>query len=208
MGAEARGLIANGGYAPDGQLLDFESASGWTQQRAANAARFAATGLNLLETIALGYQQLSGWKLAPARGWGYVGGDCAAVVRDGQWSVLRAAEAGFGSRPGGTLRDLLERCGAADVGEIDAQGRLVGHETRIDLTEELAATGARFVHTITGLTDGLAEIFSILTDLDWRPAAGWVYEGGDWIIAVGGRRWALVSAASNNLADFQREVLG
>lgn len=207
MATEERGLIAAGGFTPAGQLEGFDSTEGWNEARAAISARFAATGIQVLETIALGYQQLSGQTLTPARGWAYVGGDCAAVVRDGRWSVLRAAEAGFGNRTSGTLAELLERSGAQDVGETDAQGRLLAHETRIGLTEELAATGARFVHTVTGLTDGLAEIYSILSDLDWRPAAGWVYEGGDWFIAVGGRRWALVPAPGNDLADVARTVL-
>jgi roadblock/LC7 domain-containing protein len=164
--------------------------------------------MQVLETIALGYQQLSGRNLTPARGWVYVGGDSAAVVRDGRWTVLHAEEGGFGRRPSGSPGELLARCGALDVGETDAEGRLVAHETRIGLSEELAATGARFVHTVTGVTDSLAEVYSILSGLDWRPAAGWAYEGGDWIVAVGGRRWVLVPAQGNDVAEVQRRVLG
>jgi roadblock/LC7 domain-containing protein len=78
------GVIAAGGFTPAGRLDGWDSSVDWTEPRAAMAARFAATGMQVLETIALGYEQLSGRSLTPARGWTYVGGDSAAVVRDGR----------------------------------------------------------------------------------------------------------------------------
>ena len=207
IGARDAGVVAVGGYTVDGRLDGFESARGWTEARAAISARFAATGLTVLETIGLGYQQLSGRALTPARGWSYVGGDCAAVVRGGRWAVLDAAAAGFGASARGTLGELLATGGAQDVGEIDERGGLIAHETKIGLGEELAATGARFVHTVTGIMNGLAEIYSILSDLDWQPPHGWVYEGGDWLVAVGGRRWALIPAEGGDIVAAQRAVL-
>lgn len=100
-----------------------------------------------------------------------------------------------------SVEELLDIEGAVAAGEFASDGSLVEYATTTDMTEELAETTAQFTATVTMLFDTLAGAYSELSDMDWTPQQGWAYSGGEYTIAVGGRRAVF---AETEAVDFNR----
>lgn len=103
--------------------------------------------------------------------------------------------------PSTSLEDLLGMEGVLAAGEFSSDGSLVEYEANMDMSEELAATTARFCATVTMLFDTLAGAFSKQSGMDWTPQHGWMYAGGDYTVAIGGNTGVFVETEA---ADFNR----
>jgi roadblock/LC7 domain-containing protein len=91
------------------------------------------------------------------------------------------------------------------AGEWAKDGSLTEYKSSMDMSAELAAEAAQFSATVTMLFETLAGAFSQSSGMSWTPQKGWAYTGGDWTIAVGGRKGVFIESAK---AGLQRTVPG
>lgn len=78
---------------------------------------------------------------------------------------------------------------------------MVDFKVKTEMSPELAAMTAQFCATVTMMFDTLAGAHTQLSGMRWTPQHGWMYAGGDWTVAVGGRRGVFVETAK---ADFNQ----
>jgi roadblock/LC7 domain-containing protein len=76
------------------------------------------------------------------------------------------------------------------------------------MSPELAAMMAQFCATVTMLFTTMAGAFSQLNEMNWTPQQGWMYAGGDWTVAVGGRRGVFAETARADLNELYRALVG
>jgi roadblock/LC7 domain-containing protein len=98
-----------------------------------------------------------------------------------------------------SLDQLLQIDGVAAAGEWAKDGSLTDYKASMDMSQELGAEAAQFCATVTMLFDTLAGAFSQSSGMSWTPQQGWAYSGGDWTVAVGGRKGVFIESAK---ADF------
>src|SRR5262245_33752759 len=100
-----------------------------------------------------------------------------------------------------TLDELLKIDGVVAAGEFTADGKLVDHKAKMDMSPEIAAMTTQYCATATMRFNTLAGACSHLSQMKWVPQQGWAYSGGEWPVALGGHRCVLVQTAK---ADFNR----
>jgi roadblock/LC7 domain-containing protein len=100
-----------------------------------------------------------------------------------------------------TLDELLKLPGVMAAGEFSADGKLVDYKAKIEMSRELATMTAQFCASVTMMFNTLAGAFSQLSKMNWTPQKGWAYSGGDWTVAIGGRRGVFAQTAK---ADFNK----
>jgi roadblock/LC7 domain-containing protein len=99
------------------------------------------------------------------------------------------------------LDELLKIDGVVAAGEFTADGKLVDHKSKMDMSPEMAAMTAQYCATVTMMFNTLAGAYSQLSKMNWLPQQGWAYSGGEWTVAVGGNRGVFVETAK---ADFNQ----
>ena len=112
------------------------------------------------------------------------------------------------------LDDLLKLRGVVAAGEFSPDGTLL--DWRIGLhadgaNENLLRVGrlnAQFVATVTMLFNSMADTYERLSDLRWSPQKGWLYVGGDWLVAVGGGRAVYAQTSEADIAELYESVIG
>ena len=100
-----------------------------------------------------------------------------------------------------TLDELLKIDGVVAAGEFTADGKLVDHKSKMDMSPEMAAMTAQYCATVTMMFNTLAGAYSQLSKMNWVLQQGWAYSGGEWTVAVGGNRGVFVETAK---ADFNQ----
>lgn len=86
-----------------------------------------------------------------------------------------------------TLDDLLKLKGVVAAGEFTTDGKLIDYKAKMDMSPEMAVMTAQFCATITMMFNTLASAFSQLSKMNWVPQQGWMYAGGDYTVAIGGK---------------------
>src|SRR5262249_60273730 len=104
-----------------------------------------------------------------------------------------------------TLDELLKIDGVVAAGEFTADGKLVDYKAKMDMSPEMAAMTAQYCATVTMMFNTLAGAFSQLSKMKWVPQQGWAYSGGEWTVAIGGKRGGFLETAK---ADFNRLFKG
>lgn len=100
-----------------------------------------------------------------------------------------------------TVDDLIKIEGVAAVGEFRADGSLVSYKANMEMPQEKAAVVAQFCATVSMLFDTLSGAFTQMSGMNWTPAHGWVFAGGDWSVCVAGGKGVFVETAK---ADFNK----
>jgi len=100
-----------------------------------------------------------------------------------------------------TLNELLKINGVVAAVEFNADGNLVNHKAKMDMSPMLAAMTAQYCATVTMMFNTLAGDFTKLSKMKWVPQQGWMYAGGDWTVATGGKKGVFVETAK---ADFNQ----
>jgi len=105
-----------------------------------------------------------------------------------------------------TLDDLLKINGVVAAGEFTAAGALVDYKAKIEMSREMAPVTAQFCATVTMMFNTLADGYAGMSKMNWVPQRGWMYAGGDYTVAIWGKRGVFVETAK---ADFNKlfEVL-
>jgi roadblock/LC7 domain-containing protein len=99
------------------------------------------------------------------------------------------------------LDELLKLDGVMAAGEFAPDGTLVAYKSNTNMSPELAAMSAQFCATVSMNFTTLAGAFSKVGPMQWLPAQGWAYTGGDMTVAVGGRIGVFIKTEK---ADFNR----
>lgn len=107
-----------------------------------------------------------------------------------------------------TLDDLLKLHGAVAAGEFTVDGKLVDYRATMDMRPGFAEMWALFCPSVTMLFNTLGTAFSRLSQLKCTPQRGWIYSGGDWVVAVSHNRAVFVDAAKADFDQLHRVVLG
>ncbi len=105
------------------------------------------------------------------------------------------------------LSDLLQINGVIAACEFDAEGQLVAYEAITDMPLDTAAMIAQFCATATMIFNRLATAYKRLTKMNCLPQHGWIFTGGDWTIAVGGKRGILVHTAKVDFGQLYNQLL-
>jgi roadblock/LC7 domain-containing protein len=101
-----------------------------------------------------------------------------------------------------SLDELLTLKGVIASGEFSPNGKLINFRSKgTPLPDDVAGLTAQFAAAISQLLGVLAVAHSRISGLNWVPAQGWAYSGGDLTIAVGGSRGVFVKTAE---ADFNQ----
>src|SRR5262249_58837301 len=106
-----------------------------------------------------------------------------------------------------TLDELLKIDGVVAAGEFTADGKLVGYKAKMDMSPEMAAMTAQYCATVTMMFNTLAGAFSHLSKMKWVPQQGWAYSGGEWTVAIGGNRGAVLETAQAHFNPLVKEVV-
>jgi roadblock/LC7 domain-containing protein len=98
-----------------------------------------------------------------------------------------------------TLDELAGMPGVVLAFEFRADGTCTAHRKA---SPEMAAMAARYCATVTMQFSTLASAFTVLSERDWVPQQGWVYQGGAYtvIIGQGGFQGVFVESAEADLA--------
>jgi roadblock/LC7 domain-containing protein len=100
-----------------------------------------------------------------------------------------------------TVDELIKIEGIAAVGEFRADGSLVGYKANMEMPKESAAVVAQFCATVSMLFNTLAGAFTQMSGMNWTPAQGWVFAGGEWSVCVADGKGVFVETAK---ADFNK----
>ena len=100
-----------------------------------------------------------------------------------------------------TPEELLKNDCIAVANEFRADGSLVDFKANLEMSPELAAMSAQFCATVSMLSGNVSGAFTQLSGMSWSPPKGWMFSGGDWTVAVGGKKGAFVESAR---ADFNK----
>ena len=85
-----------------------------------------------------------------------------------------------------TLDELLKIDGVVAAGEFTADGKLVDHKAKMDMSPEMAAMTAQYCATVTMMFNTLAGAFSQLSKMKCigaAPVAGHVIESAEGFIS-------------------------
>lgn len=100
-----------------------------------------------------------------------------------------------------TLEDLLAIKVAVWAGEVSPDGKIVDSRSAMEMKPEVLAVTAEFLATVTSVFTTLASAHKELTSMSWLPPRGWLYAGGDWIVASSGGKAVFVRASETSLDD-------
>jgi roadblock/LC7 domain-containing protein len=87
------GVVAAGEFADDGKLLDIRGSL--APEIAEAAAQFCGTVNMTFKTLSGAFQQTSGMKWTPAKGWAFSGGEYSVCVGGGKGVFVETAKANF-----------------------------------------------------------------------------------------------------------------
>ena len=105
------------------------------------------------------------------------------------------------------LEDLLRIKGVLIAGEFTEDGRLVRYRTAMDMSADTAAITAQFCATVTTIFDTMAAAYKHLTKTNCLPQHGWIFTGGEWTIAVGGKCGVLAETAKIDFNELHNALL-
>ena len=100
-----------------------------------------------------------------------------------------------------TLDDLIKIEGVLIASEFTADGRLVDYRAKMEISDEIMGMCAELCAPVNIMFETLAQEFMRFSDMQWLPAKGWAYSGGQWTVAIGGNRGVFVETAK---ADFNQ----
>ena len=107
-----------------------------------------------------------------------------------------------------TLDELLKIDGVVAAGEFTADGKLVDYKAKMDMSPEMASMTAQYCATVTMMFNTLAGAFSQLSKMKWVPQQGWAYSGGEWTVAIGGKRGVFVETAKADFNQLFKALVG
>ena len=96
-----------------------------------------------------------------------------------------------------SLDDLAEMDGVILAFEFTPDGICTDYR---NVTPEMAAMISKFCATVTMLFNTLAGAFTTLSEQNWIPQKGWVYEGGDYAVILGKGGYGGVFADSGKVS--------
>jgi roadblock/LC7 domain-containing protein len=105
-----------------------------------------------------------------------------------------------------TLDELAALPGVVMAFEFTPDGTCIAHRKA---SAEMAAMAARYCATVTMQFGTLASAFTTLSEREWVPQRGWVYQGGAYTVIVGqgGLQGVFAETDEANLARLIEVVL-
>jgi roadblock/LC7 domain-containing protein len=204
------GTVAVGEFSPDGKLVGFKSQEGFSPELAAMASQFAATVRMFLGTMAASFSHLTELPLVPYQGFIFSGGDMSSVIRQENWAIVQTREselAPAGDAVERGLEDILKIPGVRFAAYYAPDGGEIACKQTIGFARDVRATATQLVASTNAAMHGLATAFSHVSKTSWTPAHGWLYGGGDWVIAVSPCCWILAEAGEAETEELYRAIV-
>lgn len=92
-----------------------------------------------------------------------------------------------------TLDELMTMTGVIAAGQFSDDGKLV--DSRGQLKPEVAQAAAQFCGTVNMLFKTMSSSFQQMSGMQWTPAQGWAFAGGQYSVCVGGDKGVFVETA-------------
>ena len=92
-----------------------------------------------------------------------------------------------------TLDGLMQIKGVVAAGQFSDDGKLI--EARGQLKPEVAQAAAQFCATVSMLFKTMSGSFQQMSGMQWTPAQGWAFAGGNYSVCVGGNNGVFVETA-------------
>jgi roadblock/LC7 domain-containing protein len=107
-----------------------------------------------------------------------------------------------------SLDDLMRIRGVVFAAEFTPEGRLLQYRATEDFTDEMAGMCAELCEPVNIMFETLAQEFMRFSEMNWLPARGWAYSGGNWTVAMGGHRGVFVETAQADFNELFRALVG
>lgn len=105
-----------------------------------------------------------------------------------------------------TLDELMRINGVVAAGQFTDDGKLV--EFRGELKPEVAQAAAQFCGTVNMLFKTMSGSFQHLSGMQWTPAQGWAFAGGQYSVCVGGSQGVFVETAKADYNGLFKALVG
>ena len=92
-----------------------------------------------------------------------------------------------------TLDELMGIKGVVAAGQFSDDGKL--EDVRGQLKPEIAQAAAQFCGTVNMLFKTMSGSFQQISGMQWTPAQGWAFAGGNYSVCVGGNKGVFVETA-------------
>jgi roadblock/LC7 domain-containing protein len=92
-----------------------------------------------------------------------------------------------------TLEELMTMKGVIAAGQFSDDGKLM--DSRGQLKPEVAQAAAQFCGTVNMLFKTMSSSFQHMSGMQWTPAQGWAFAGGQYSVCVGGDKGVFVETA-------------
>ena len=96
-----------------------------------------------------------------------------------------------------TLDQLMKINGVVAAGEFTDDGKL--KDVRGQITPDIAQATAQFCGTVNMIFKILSGAFQQISGMQWTPAQGWAFSGGNYSVCIGGNKGVFVETTK---ADF------
>lgn len=98
-----------------------------------------------------------------------------------------------------TLNELMKGKGVIAAGKFRDDGKLIAYKGKI--SKDQAVMTAQFCGTVNMMFKTLSGSYERITRMEWTPARGWAFSGGNFSVCIGGNKGVFVETAK---ADFNR----
>jgi roadblock/LC7 domain-containing protein len=95
--------------------------------------------------------------------------------------------------------------GVVAAGEFADDGRLI--DMRGPLTPEIAQAAAQFCGTVNMMFKTLGGAFQQISSMQWTPAQGWAFSGGNYSVCVGGNKGVFVETSKANFNELFKALV-
>ena len=104
-----------------------------------------------------------------------------------------------------TLDNLMKINGVIAAGEFSDDGKLV--DVRGQLRPEVAQAAAQFCGTVNMLFKTMSGSFQQISGMQWTPAQGWAFAGGNYSVCIGGNRGVFVETAKADYNELFKALI-
>jgi roadblock/LC7 domain-containing protein len=104
------------------------------------------------------------------------------------------------------LDQLMKITGVVAAGQFSDDGKLI--DMKGELNPEVAEAAAQFCGTINMLFKTMSGAFQQISSMQWTPAQGWAFSGGDYSVCVGGNTGVFVETAKADFNTLFKALVG
>jgi roadblock/LC7 domain-containing protein len=104
-----------------------------------------------------------------------------------------------------TLDQLMNVGGVVAAGQFTDDGKLI--DVRGQLTPEIAQVAAQFCGTVNMMFKTLSGAFQQISSMQWTPAQGWAFSGGNYSICIGGNKGVIVESSKANFNELFKALV-